>query len=156
MGCLKSWPCWRFSFYLGLLADSLTLRMCEGVKGRVQTHPPVTGVDTGAFKKKMSVKIPHPNHKHDAPVAPTQTLYTSIICQGIHTTALISHINANGSERLMISLVMYSYEANMVRITVLTPESHDLMPFYNLLSASSHLDAYLFFSYLFFGNPPKN
>lgn len=104
----------------------------------------------------MSVKIPHPNHKHDAPVAPTQTLYTSIICQGIYTTALISHINANGSERLMISLVMYSYEANMVRITVLTPESHDLRPFYNLLSASSQLDAYLFFSYLFFGIPPKN
>lgn len=75
-------------------------------------------------KKKKSVKIPHPNHNHDVPVVPTQTLYTSIICQGIYTTTLINHINANGSERLTISLVMYNDKANMVRITVLTPESH--------------------------------
>lgn len=123
----------------------------SGSEGKSPNHPPVTGVVTGAFKKK----IPHPNHKHDVPVVPTQTLYTSIICQGIYTTTLINHINANGSERLTIALVMYSHEANMVRITVLTPESHDLTPFYNLLSASSHLDGHLFFSYLFFGNPLK-
>lgn len=98
----------------------------------------------------MSGKSSHPNHNHDVPVVPTQTRYTSIICQGIYTTALINHINANGSERLTMSLVMYSDEANMARITVLTPESHDLRPSYNLLSASSHLEGHLFFSYLFF------
>lgn len=106
--------------------------------------------------KKISVKIPHPNHNRDVPLVPTQTLSTSVICQGIYTTTLINHINANGSEQLTISLVMYSNEANMVRITVLTPESHELRTVYNLLSVSSHLDGHLFFPFLFFGNPPKN